>query len=666
MLNDPASAAEQWADKRRKRAIAVATTLLWTTFQTIASDALAQAARPTPEDPFFEELPILTVTRLPQSVADTPGAVTVFDRDFIRATGYRDVARLLRLVPGIGIVNDRAHTPLVTYHGIGGDYSNRMQVLIDGRSVYSPSLAGGADWSGLPITIDEIERVEVLRGSNSTTYGSNAFLGVVNIITRHSRSEAGNMLALRAGERGTLDASARHAGGNDALTYRVSVEWNGDRGYEKLEDNQRYAIGTLRADLRLNPRDELSFWAGGNDGKRENGFAGSASNGLRTFTTQHRFAHLRWRHAMSTDSELAVGYYRNDETIAEPLSIPGVDVDRQSTRDNLDFQHTFKATSNLRVVWGAEVRRDWVQSRTAFYPTGEAASRLWRGFVNTEWRPLASLVVNAGAMEEKYHDKGSRLAPRVFANWTPIEGHTFRAGWTRAYREPALFEEHGDLRIFSGPVLLQVFQYATGGLRPERVLSRELGWVGQYAPWRLTADLRAYWENVADPIEVFANAPPAGTTPIDPRSRIPVNLESERAHIRGVEAQLKARPTRATDLLVGTNLGHISSRKLEYETSMPTRTFNATWIQRYGERVSSTLSYVSVSNYRWIGSAPVASYWYVDARIAYRFRLGGARTELALGVQDYGPHRQEFQLGASYTPRDPISRLFYASTRIEF
>src|SRR5579864_1979553 len=85
--------------------------------------------QPAPERAFFEELPIVSVSRLPQTPTNTPGAVTVFDHDFIRATGYRDIYRILKLVPGMLAVNEYGHTPLVAYHGLSNDFPNRMQVL---------------------------------------------------------------------------------------------------------------------------------------------------------------------------------------------------------------------------------------------------------------------------------------------------------------------------------------------------------------------------------------------------------------------------------------------------------------------------------------------------------------------------------------------------------
>ncbi|MDE2585018.1 MAG: TonB-dependent receptor plug domain-containing protein, partial [Betaproteobacteria bacterium] len=131
---------------------------------------------------------VLTVSRLRQAVADAPAAVTVIDRQMIRDSGAWDVTDALRLVPGMYVgssADNGVFVPnaTVSYHGMADAYSRRMQVLVDGRSIYTP-LFGGPIWSTLPIALDDIERIEVSRGPNSVTYGANSFLGVINIITR--------------------------------------------------------------------------------------------------------------------------------------------------------------------------------------------------------------------------------------------------------------------------------------------------------------------------------------------------------------------------------------------------------------------------------------------------------------------------------------------------
>jgi iron complex outermembrane receptor protein len=142
-------------------------------------------ARSADEDAYFSELPIVaSVSRLPQKLADAPAAVTVVDRDMIKASGARDLNDIFRLVPGFQTYPNNTEAARATYHGLGdGDYAPRVQVLIDGRSMLSPLFGSGVNWATLPVALEDIERIEVVRGTNAVSYGSNAFLGVINIIT---------------------------------------------------------------------------------------------------------------------------------------------------------------------------------------------------------------------------------------------------------------------------------------------------------------------------------------------------------------------------------------------------------------------------------------------------------------------------------------------------
>jgi len=143
-----------------------------------------QAQAEVTESAFLDELPVvLSVSRLSQPVSEAPAAVTVIDRDMIRASGFRDIPDLLRLVPGFSVAYTRDNTWAIGYHGMADAFSRRFQVLVDGRSIYSAAY-GAVYWGELPLSIDDVERIEVVRGPDAATYGANAFLAVINIITK--------------------------------------------------------------------------------------------------------------------------------------------------------------------------------------------------------------------------------------------------------------------------------------------------------------------------------------------------------------------------------------------------------------------------------------------------------------------------------------------------
>ena len=132
------------------------------------------------EQAYLQDLPVvLSASRLSQPLSEAPNAMTVIDRQMIKASGFRTIPELFRLVPGMYVGNAGANTPIVSLNGISDQYSRRMQVLIDGRSVYLPPF-GGVDWPDLPVMIDDIERIEVVRGPAAASHGTNSRAGSVS------------------------------------------------------------------------------------------------------------------------------------------------------------------------------------------------------------------------------------------------------------------------------------------------------------------------------------------------------------------------------------------------------------------------------------------------------------------------------------------------------
>ena len=175
---------------------------------------------------------VLSATRLSQSLFETPAAVTVIDRQMIDQTGVREIPELLRLVPGMVVGYEAGSEAFVSFHGTSADLARRMQVLVDGRSIYQPLLAS-VDWIGLPLELADIERIEVIRGPNSATWGANSFFAVVNIVTRHPADVERARISYRAGEDGVEDYHARLARRSGALDWRLSVAGRSDDGFEE-------------------------------------------------------------------------------------------------------------------------------------------------------------------------------------------------------------------------------------------------------------------------------------------------------------------------------------------------------------------------------------------------------------------------------------------------
>ncbi|NVK20960.1 MAG: TonB-dependent receptor plug domain-containing protein [Kangiellaceae bacterium] len=276
------------------------------------------------DDLFSEELPmVLSATRLRQSQLETPAAITIIDRELISASGARSIVEVLRLVPGMNVGYSRGNTPEVSIHGLHTDFSRHLQVLVDGRSVFKPGLSRVL-WGSLPISVSDIERIEVVRGPNTTSYGANSFLGVINIITRHPSDVESQQLSVTVGNRGIADGSVRMTGQSDTLSYRLTAGHHQDDGFDidttgiKRFDN--HDTNYLRADIsyQFDNDDQLRFIFGASESNEDQDLLDiyqlAPSHNKRT---QDSFGQIIWDHNFSTNHDLQVNAYYSFDKIRE-------------------------------------------------------------------------------------------------------------------------------------------------------------------------------------------------------------------------------------------------------------------------------------------------------------------------------------------------------------
>ena len=217
---------------------------------------------------------VLTATRLKQTPAEVPGSMTVLDSELISASGARDISELLRLVPGMMVGNISGNQAAVNYHGTNATEARRMQVLIDGRSVYRAGLAT-VDWSDIPVAMEDIERIEVFRGPNTVSYGANALMAVVNIITRHPADSHGTRLKITRGQRGINDFYASQGTGWNGGDLRLSLSGQEDDGFDSdrtgadYRDSRRLNRFSLAVSHTLNDNQSLDWQVNAKDGSNQ-------------------------------------------------------------------------------------------------------------------------------------------------------------------------------------------------------------------------------------------------------------------------------------------------------------------------------------------------------------------------------------------------------------
>ncbi len=482
----------------------------------------ARAADYLNEMDFFQEFPVvLSASRLRQPLSEAPNAMTVIDRKMIEASGFRDITDLFKLVPGMYVGYYKGHQGFVAYHGSPDQYSRRMQVMIDGRSIYlSPQST--IDWASLPITVNDIERIEVIRGPAAASHGANSTQGVISITTRDAGTLDGKRVSFTSGTKGINDVSARFGKRGEFFDYRMSLAYSADNGFDNLAappnsipvpvatanglinnsfDSNQARLMNYRADYHPGGGNSFDIQLGFNNDKKQVGWTDSPTNLVHNLITNAGFVQLGWTRALESNNEFKLRYFhiRNDqhETFPGVNSPPLVVQSVNTSRDDIEVQHTLSLPSSNRLVYGAAYRSDKVdgQYSTVSLTKPAYASSIamdeWRLFAHDEWRINNTLLMNVGAMYERDRMGHKNLSPRVSLNYHVTAQHTFRAGASVAYRTPGLMESNGGV---AQPGELWVINAVPTypNLLPEKMVSREIGYLGEFRDWNASVDLRLF------------------------------------------------------------------------------------------------------------------------------------------------------------------------------
>jgi iron complex outermembrane receptor protein len=604
------------------------------------------------EKDFLGEVPIvLSVSRLPQPLNEAPGAVTIIDRELIHRSGAREIADVLRLVPGFQTTQARGGNPIAAYHGAFFDLASRVQVLVDGRSVYSPHYTGSASIGMRTVSLEDIERIEVLRGSNSATYGARAALGVINIITRDPAETRGTLLQGNAGQNDILDGTARHGWGDERASYRLTVDSRGDSGFTAFDRNRLNALN-FRGDIRASSRDTIELRAGGSEQKWSDGAAGTTvPPHNRSFDSGYLQAD--WRRAVSADEEIRLSVSHNheryyDRFFASVAGLPPllVDFGGDARVDAIELNHRFSATPGTRISWGAEWREERARGAQVYGTTDWLENRFARLYGNLEWRLHPALLLNAGAMLEDSNVSGTELLPRVMLNWLVSPEHTFRAGVSRANRPPSIFERAGNQRLIAPGVGFVQNWLAFSGISAEELTTTEIGYYGDWRPLQATLDVRAFHERIGNFMRL-ADRSTAGTGALNPTANSFANARE--LTMRGIEYQAGWRPTGSTQLMASQSFVD-PDFPIEGEfLSVPRVTGSLAWLQRLPAGWDFTLAWSHVGAMTWSGTGGMLPpHDRVDLRLARALRLNGARVEAAIVVQNLGGSYPEYQPGLEF------------------
>ncbi len=634
-----------------------------------AATATRPAAEPGLEniDLLSMDIPmVITASRREQKVNTVPYAVSVITADDIQAAGARTVPDALRLAPGMDVADLASGVFAVSPRGFHGSSASEVLVLVDGRQIFD-SLYGGTSWASWPFQLEDIDRIEVIRGPGGVTWGANTLNGVINIITKDPKNQTGLTMTGKGGSRGAQKEHIGYGFADGALRLRVSGEYEANDGFAKggsrlakLEDDYKAGRMGVHAIYDAGPRDTLTFSGGSGllDGGHPTTPFGSIGSS-RNAGSQANYLLGNWEHRLAEDNRINVTGYVNDFQHSPGLA----NVDYRYQQLALQVGQTFNPSENHTVTWGIDSRTDLMDASNSdpFMLSKDRISTAIIGlYVQDEWRFAPRWTLTLGGRIDYEFYGGFQPSARAALSYQLPDDSFIYGSVSRAFSMPP-----AGLRFLQVPEFFGlVYAGADRDMRAETGVTYELGYRKRFLE-RIETNVNLYWNEYDDLITNSPRRGPPGLMQAEYDNRAS-------ASSYGLELDVRYAVSRRLTLL-----GNYTYEQLDWEAAVPYLEKNAITPPRHkfmvGTRydllddlhLSSYLYYVDAV---WAPNAlnPLAArhvppYFRLDLRAEYEFWKKQA--SVAVGVRNLlDPNHYE---GGSLAQNGAeVPRMVYAEMRV--
>ena len=454
------------------------------------------------------DIEVTSVTKRPQRQADAAAAIYVITNEDLRRWGVGNIPDALRRVPGIEVARIDANKWAITSRGFNSRFANKLLVLIDGRSVYTPLFAG-VYWDTQDVILEDVDRIEVIRGPGGTLWGANAVNGVINIITRSATETQGNMVAVAAGDELRSSGSARHGGKlKNGADYRVYAKYSDhDEGYNKAGAHDDWRSGQVgfRSDWDQSGNDSLTLQGDYYRGKAGQQVTIPVGSGVPldpTRTIQDiddtrldgGNLQMRWSRMLGDSESLTLQLYY------DYVSRNGVVLDETRNTIDMEIQHRFPWRQTHDLVWGFDYR--YINDDSDNNPTfslhpSSRSTHLFSTFIQDEISLAEDLRLTVGSKFEHNDYSGFEYQPNLRMAWSLDDTRTLWGAVSRAVRTPARGEHDVLLRLVPSPAAdpgVPVFAAGNNDYESESMIAWELGYrMNRNNRWSL--DIAAFYND---------------------------------------------------------------------------------------------------------------------------------------------------------------------------
>ncbi len=481
---------------------------------------------------------ISSVSKSDRKLSETPAAVFVISQSDIARSGATNIPDLLRMVPGMDVAQIGANAWAISARGLNGRFSNELQVMVDGRSVYTPTF-GGVFWDTLDMPLEDIERIEVIRGSASSVWGANAVNGVVNIITKTAEETRGGLVVAGAGNVDQAVGTVQYGGEiGGATTYRAYAKYfneahlNDPQGISGADGWHMFRVGA-RIDAAISSRDTISF-----RGDFYQGSEGQPVTMLPSISSAARvdvdtvvpksggFLQGVWKHTSSARSDFELDVSYDHYYVGDVLN---------ESRHSLavDFQQHNRWGERQRITWGLNFRDSLSQttgSLTFSLNPANLNTESASAFVEDEISVIPQrLNLTIGTKLNYDYYTGLALMPTVRLAFMPDSHNTMWLGVSRSLRTPAALDTISRLNLggFTGPggepdVIALI---GNKNIESENELSVDAGHRASLTD-QLSVDVAVYFNHYGDQETEEPAAPFPETTPLPAHTVFPLMFEN--------------------------------------------------------------------------------------------------------------------------------------------
>ena len=441
----------------------------------------------------LSSLEVTSVSKTEEKMSDADAAIYVITQEDIRRSGLTSIPELLRMVPGLQVAHIDGNKWAISARGFNAWYSDKLLVLMDGRSIYTP-LFSGVNWNMQDTFLDDIDRIEVIRGPGATLWGANAVNGVINIITKKAQDTQGGLVKAGGGNLEQGFGGARYGGTiGEKGWYRVYAKYFNRASFKTRsghDANDDWKMGRCGFRMDFYPSLNNEFTLEGDL------FAGQSSSFL-AFTPPGRSVPFdeisedqnggdiigSFRHHFSETSDLKIQFYFDRTHRHNPYI--------KETRNNfdLDIQHSFVAFKRHHLIWGLEYRLthdNLPRTEVFFFDPESRTDNLFSGFLQDRISIIdQTLDVTLGTKLEHNDYSGFEVQPSFRIRYKPTVHQLLWAAISRAVRTPSRADHDMNftLQTFNvGPIQNVVLLKGNDDLDSEKLLAYEAGY--RFAPGR--------------------------------------------------------------------------------------------------------------------------------------------------------------------------------------